>query len=144
MFNIGDTVKFKTGKTEYQVSGTSEVTHTVDLAGSKVDKYGIAVDRLTLVRVADSASTDAKREALIEMAAPQPVLVAQDVSEHLGGETPAEYFERTGTKLDGRTTKYARVILFALQSKLIPIGQKTRFRRVKSTRGPKTSVVREG
>lgn len=37
--------------------------------------------------------------------------------EHIPGETPAEYKERTGKKLDGRTTIYGRMILVGLQLK---------------------------
>lgn len=43
--------------------------------------------------------------------------VAEEHSEHIPGESPKAYQERTGRKLDGRTTIYGRMILVGLQLK---------------------------
>lgn len=131
MFNIGDTVKFRTGNVLYTVVGGGAGPEFLDLVGvgQKIRKFNVVADRLVLVQDAYFTSADNAPFEEEKPAETVNVVVRDEVPVHTQGESPAAYRVRTGHKLDGRRTAFGRSILAALQAKLAPQFRKTKIGR---------------
>jgi hypothetical protein len=139
MFNIGDTVKFKTGTVEYEVERTEGDMVTVTKSQvatatgyERLVRKTAHADRLVLVQ--DAYFTSADNDPFEEVPPKEPaetvnVVVRDEVPVHIPGESPAAYRARTSHKLDGRRTALGRSILSALQAKLAPQFRKTKIGR---------------